>query len=108
MRQSRRNNSFYETELSSTLKNRGIEDLWVTGCATDFCVDTTVRAAASLDYRVTVVEDGHTTADRPHLDAVSIIRHHNWVWAGLILPRSEVKVQSSKELLGQLALQAEP
>ena len=61
--------SFYETELSSVLKSRGIEDLWVTGCATEFCVDTTVRAAASLDYCVTVVEDGHTTADRPHLDA---------------------------------------
>ena len=38
--------------------------LLVTGCATDFCVDTTVRVAASRDYEIVVVADGHTTADR--------------------------------------------
>lgn len=95
--------SFYQTELSSILESRGVDELLVTGCATEFCVDTTIRAAASLDYHVTAVEDGHTTADRPHLDAVSIIRHHNWVWADLILPHSQVKVRRTQELLDQLA-----
>ena len=71
---------------------RGATRLLVTGCATDFCVDTTIRAAASLDYDVVVVEDGHTTADRPHVDALSVMRHHNWVWQNLIHPRTQIRV----------------
>ncbi len=84
--------SFYETNLPDLLEQYGAQELIITGCATDFCVDTTIRAAANRNYDVVVVEDAHTTKDRPHLDAKSIIRHHNWMWKGLILPRNEVKV----------------
>lgn len=84
--------SFYETNLPDLLEQYGAQELIITGCATDFCVDTTIRAAASRNYDVVVVEDAHTTKDRPHLDAKSIIRHHNWMWKSLILPRNEVKV----------------
>jgi hypothetical protein len=44
------------------------------------------------------VADGHTLSDRPHLDALSIIRHHNWVWSNLITLRS-IKVATTDELL---------
>jgi len=84
--------AFYETELAAVLEKHGVQQLIVTGCATDFCVDTTIRAAASYNYEVIVVKDGHTTKDRPHLEAKLIITHHNWMWENLILPRSEVKV----------------
>ena len=84
--------AFYRTDLAETLQKHGVTRLIVTGCATDFCVDTTVRAAASRDYDVVVVEDGHTTADRPHVDAVSVIRHHNWLWQNLIHPRTRILV----------------
>lgn len=84
--------SFYETELSDLLEHHGVRKIIVTGCATDFCVDTTIRSAASRNYEVVVVADAHTTRDRSHLDAESIIIHHNWMWRNLILPRSEVKV----------------
>lgn len=84
--------SFYETDLPGLLEQHGAREIIITGRATDFCVDTTVRAAASRDYDVVVVEDAHTTRDRPHLDARSIIRHHNWMWQNLILPRKEVNV----------------
>jgi nicotinamidase-related amidase len=94
--------SFYETELQGLLKRHGAKQLIVTGCATDFCVDTTVRAAASRDYEVVVVADGHTTKDRPHLDAVSIIRHHNWMWKNLILPTSRVKVLPAERVVSDL------
>ena len=95
--------AFYETDLASVLESRGVEELLISGCATDFCVDTTLRAAASLNYLVCAVADGHTTADRPHLSAEAVIRHHNWVWAGLILPRSQVKVRTTAQLLEQLS-----
>jgi nicotinamidase-related amidase len=93
--------SFYETELQSLLEQINAKRLIVTGCATDFCVDTTVRAAASRDYEVAVVADGHTTRDRPHLDAASIIEHHNWMWESLILPHSQVRVVPAEELLSE-------
>jgi nicotinamidase-related amidase len=94
--------AFYETDLEDILNERDPKPLIITGCATDFCVDTTVRAAASRDYEVIVVEDGHTTANRPHLNAVDIIQHHNWIWKGLILPHSQVKVLPTVTVLDQI------
>jgi nicotinamidase-related amidase len=91
--------SFYETKLPDLLKQYGTQQIIVTGCATDFCVDTTIRAAASRDFKVVVVADAHTTRDRPHLDAGSIISHHNWMWENLILPRSEVKVLPATDVV---------
>ncbi len=91
--------SFYETNLPDLLEQNRVQELIITGCATDFCVDTTIRAAASRNYEVVVVEDGHTTRDRPHLDAKSIIRHHNYMWANLILPRNEVKVLPASSVI---------
>ena len=98
--------AFYETDLAETLRTRGATRLLVTGCATDFCVDTTIRAAASRDYEVVVVEDGHTTADRPHVDALSVMRHHNWVWQNLIHPRRPIEVIPARDLIA--LIQSDP
>jgi nicotinamidase-related amidase len=98
--------AFYETDLDETLRKRETTRLLVTGCATDFCVDTTIRAAASRDYEVVVVEDGHTTADRPHVDALSVMRHHNWVWENLIHPRRPIRVMPARDLIA--LIQADP
>jgi nicotinamidase-related amidase len=94
--------AFYETDLADVLQRHGATRLIVTGCATDFCVDTTVRAAASRDYDIVVVEDGHTTADRPHVDSVAVIRHHNWVWRNLIHPRRPIKVMPATGVIAQV------
>ena len=94
--------AFYRTELAEVLDKHRVSRLIVTGCATDFCVDTTIRAAASRDYEVVVAEDGHTTADRPHVDALSVIRHHNWVWQNLIHPRVQVKVEPVASLVARI------
>jgi len=91
--------SFYHSHLEKVLHENGIKRLLVTGCATDFCVDTTIRSAASKDYEVVVAADGHTTADRPHLPAEKIIEHHNWMWAKLILPGRPVTVVKTEDLL---------
>lgn len=93
--------SFYRTELNSLLKSNGIEEIVIAGWATDFCVDTTVRSAASLDYSVTVVRDGHTAADRPHLDSVSIVKHHNKTWEQLIVPNGVIRVAESCEICAE-------
>jgi len=52
----------------------------------------------SHGHHVVVVSDAHTLSDRPHLDAPTVIRHHNWVWSNLITNRS-IRAASAAELL---------
>jgi len=63
------NDVFYRSRLQSTLKELQINELFITGCATDFCVGATIQSALAKDYNITVVKDGHTTGDRPNLKA---------------------------------------
>ena len=92
------NDPFVETELAARLQALAPDRLLITGWATDFCVDATVRSAVSNHYHVVVVTDAHTLNDRPHLDAASIIRHHHSIWGGLITRRS-LKLAATDELL---------
>ncbi|QSX39546.1 cysteine hydrolase family protein [Shewanella cyperi] len=69
--------SFNGTGLKSLLDELDVTELVICGYASEFCVDTTVRRALALGYPVTLVTDAHTTANKPHLDAASIIAHHN-------------------------------
>ena len=93
------NDAFYNSELHALLKSHGIAELYITGCATDFCVDATVHSALSNDYNVVVVKDCHTTADRPHLTAEQVIRHHNWIWENMYSTNGTIKLVSSTDLL---------
>ena len=72
--------AFYETPLEAELGARRISTLVLTGFATDFCVDTTLRVALSKEFEVVVVADAHTTTDGPSLSAESLRRHFNWAW----------------------------
>ncbi|MBS1181810.1 MAG: Isochorismatase family protein (modular protein) [Proteobacteria bacterium] len=80
------NDPFHDTPLCEILNELGVNRLLVTGWATDFCVDSTVRRAVTLGRPVVPVADGHTVSDRPHLPARAVIEHHNWIWSGLIAP----------------------
>ena len=94
------NDPFAGTDLQATLTEIGPARVLIAGWATDFCVDATVRSAVSNNYDVVVVSDGHTLSDRPHLDAETVIRHHNWVWSELITNRS-IRIASAAELLAE-------
>src|SRR5262249_12845841 len=59
--------SFLGTELDKTLKAADIDHLVVCGMQTEYCVDTTVRAAHERGYKVTLVSDAHSTGDTPVL-----------------------------------------
>jgi nicotinamidase-related amidase len=84
--------AFLNTELASTLSQLGVDEVIVTGCATDFCVDTTIRSALAHGYPTIVPEDGHTTFDRPYLSAQKVVEHHNAVWANFISPVGPARV----------------
>ena len=47
--------AFYQTDLESMLKNRGIDNLLVCGVTTEVCVNTTVREANDRGYRCVVI-----------------------------------------------------
>ncbi len=75
------NDAFAGTDLQARLQQLTPDRLLIAGWATDFCIDATLRSAVSHGHNVVAVSDAQTLADRPHLDAVSVIRHHTWVWA---------------------------
>ena len=48
---------FFETDLDSTLKSKGINQLIVTGCTTSICVESTIKDAMFRDYSCVLLED---------------------------------------------------
>jgi nicotinamidase-related amidase len=90
--------AFYGTSLEAELRSRGITTLLLMGYATDFCVDATLRSAASKDFSVIVVADAHTTSDNPVLKADQVRQHHNWAWANAITKRSVTVLRAAEVL----------
>lgn len=82
--------AFRQTGLQQHLALAGIKTIYVCGYATEFCIDTSVRRAASLEVATVVILDAHTTRDRPHMAAPTIVEHHNWVWRQLINPGNPI------------------
>ena len=95
------NNAFYKSTLKDCLIKSGIDDLVITGCATDFCIDTTVKSALTHDYNVVVISDGHTTADRPGISAKLVIEHYNWIWSEMIATKGSISVVNLEECINQ-------
>lgn len=91
--------SFYRTTLESVLLELNATRFTVCGCATDYCVDTTIKVAASKGYAVTVASDAHTTGDRTHVTAQQLIGQHNEVWRELSVPGNPVTVKTTNEIL---------
>lgn len=93
------NDAFYNSDLQQVLSEHAIHELYITGCATDFCVDTTIKSALSKDYKITVAADGHTTASRPFADAVTLIHHYNWMWNDMTPTAHKIEVMDTNELM---------
>ena len=90
--------AFYRTTLESELRSLGATALVLTGYSSEFCVDSTLRNAASKDFEVVVASDAHTTNDQPILPAKLVREHYNWTWANCISGRG-IKVCASSELV---------
>ena len=90
--------AFYKTSLEFELRSHGTTALLLTGYATEFCVDSTLRNAASKDFRVLVASDAHTTNDGPVLSARLVRDHYNWAWANCSSGNG-IEVCAAKELV---------
>jgi nicotinamidase-related amidase len=64
-----RYSAFYNTDLETQLRNRGIDTLIITGTVTNMCCDSTARDAQFRDYKVIFVSDATGTMDHPDLGA---------------------------------------
>ena len=84
--------AFRDTGLEALLAERSIGKIFVCGYATEFCIDTRGRRAASLGLETVVVTDAHTTRNRPHLKAPQIVEHHNWIWQEFSNPGNPLRL----------------
>ena len=91
--------AFFETRLQQELTARNVKELVVTGCMTQYCIDTTVRRAVSLGFDVLLAADGHTTADTHTLRFEQIIAHHNALLDGFDAGAHEARVSASAEIV---------
>jgi isochorismate hydrolase len=57
----KRYSAFFKTDLNTTLRSRGIQDLIISGVMTNLCCETTARDAFMRDYRVFFLIDGTAT-----------------------------------------------
>ena len=55
-----------------------------TGCASEFCVDSTLQDAAGRGYRSVVITDGPATGDRPVLRAGQVQAYPDGVCENLL------------------------
>ncbi|WP_413795478.1 MULTISPECIES: cysteine hydrolase family protein [unclassified Pseudomonas] len=77
-----RPNAFAMTGLVEQLRACGAEGVVIAGMKTQYCVDSTCRAARDLGFDAVLIADGHTCADTPDVKAPVIIAHHNATLAG--------------------------
>jgi nicotinamidase-related amidase len=63
------NSAFHGTDLKVKLDRAGVDRLTVMGMATQFSVESTVRAASDMNYRITILADCCNAADRAAHDA---------------------------------------
>ena len=52
-----------DTGLGDFLKGRGVDEVWLLGLATDYCVRFSAQDALSLGFRTHVIEDGCRAVD---------------------------------------------
>ncbi len=93
------NSAFYQTELKTLLDKLNIGTLYITGLATDFCVNATVHSALTKDYDIVVISDCHTTADKTGLQAQDIIQYHNFLWHNLTPTEGHIRLKNHTEII---------
>lgn len=92
-------NAFFRTELNSCLEKMKVTHLMICGYASEFCIDTTIRAAATYGYDITLISDAHTTHNKPHASAEAIILHENATLPELTSFGVRIGVATSAEIL---------
>lgn len=73
-------NSFYHTDLQKVLQQHHITSLEICGAQTQYCIDTTIKFAHGLGYRLTMLKNASTTYDNDFLSAADTIAFYENIW----------------------------
>ncbi|WHX50971.1 cysteine hydrolase family protein [Paenibacillus woosongensis] len=72
------NSAFKGTNLKEYLERKGIEQLIITGMQTEYCIDTTLKAAFEYGFQVMIPERTNTTFDNGDLLASDLYHFYNF------------------------------
>lgn len=73
-------NSFFHTELEDILRAERISSLEICGAQTQYCIDTTVKFAHGLGYRLYMGRGMSTTYDNDFMSAAETISFYENIW----------------------------
>ncbi|ONI81375.1 isochorismatase hydrolase [Actinosynnema sp. ALI-1.44] len=95
--------AFYGTDLAAVLLKREVDTVVITGVATDYCVDATVRSSQSHGLDVVLVEDGHAPVAEGDpaagLAPEQIVERHNRILSTGMHPGGSVRVVPAAEIV---------
>ncbi|MCE5189288.1 MAG: cysteine hydrolase [Eubacteriales bacterium] len=90
--------SFKETGLREYLHQKAIERLVLCGMQTEYCIDSSAKAAFEHGFEVAVPCDATTTYNNPFLSGEQIIRfYEKMIWCEPVV--QVVTIEEAKELL---------
>ncbi|GAA0133996.1 cysteine hydrolase family protein [Paenibacillus sp. YSY-4.3] len=72
------NSAFKGTNLKEYLDSKGIKQLIITGMQTEYCIDTTLKAAFEHGFQMIIPEKTNTTFDNGDLLAGDLYRFYNF------------------------------
>lgn len=91
--------AFIGTNLDQLLQQLHATRVVIVGCATDFCVDSTIKGAIHREYNVLIPSDAHTTGERPHIDAATLVDFFNWNWPLQLTGKAQLHLMPTSEII---------
>ena len=73
-------NSFFKTNLKTILDENNVTSIEICGAQTEFCVDTTIKMAHGLGYKLQMIHGTATTLANNYMDARTTNLFYENIW----------------------------
>ncbi|MDF2882132.1 MAG: amidase [Clostridiaceae bacterium] len=75
------NSAFLKTGLKEYLDSKKTNTIILTGLQTEYCIDTTCKAAFEYGYKIIIPEETNTTFDNEYLTGEELYKFYNYkIW----------------------------